>query len=319
MLNFRKTIIRGFCAGACALSLTGCVYLRDLPYRDQRKAADRAFENREYVLAAARYESLRDRYPETSLREDITFRQGMALYSVASYHDAHDVFVDYLAEYPRGRYLADTKDCLRKIDVLMSRSTPAEAKKLQAAKENANLDVLNKLLVEHPTDWRVLEAIGDALWKLGNYDEAIASYYKAHSIASAYEERELNNGKLVLDCDGKPIAVNPRILEQMEIERQPVRVYALHAYTSRGKTKKVGADIQFYNLTGSVRNQGTRLLHDVEVQVLYKDVAGNILDVDYVTIGTLGPGEVRAFLSRADDYDNLYNIVDHEAEVHWRD
>jgi tetratricopeptide (TPR) repeat protein len=319
MLYSERKIVRWCCVGVCVLLLTGCVYLRDLPYRDQRKAADRAFDNREYVLAAARYEALRDRYPDTILREDIMFRQGMALYSVASYHDAYDVFVDYLAEYPRGRYLSDSKDCLKKIDVLMSRATPAEAKKLQAAKDNANLDVLNKLLVEHPTDWRVLEAIGDALWKLGNYDEAIASYYKAHSIASAYEERDLNNGKLVLDGNGKPIAVNPQILEQMEIERHPVRVYALHAYTTRGKTSRAGGDIQFYNLTGSVRNQGVRLLHNVEVEVLYKDLAGNILDVDYVSVGSLGPGEVRAFLSRADDYDNLYNIVDHEAEVHWHD
>jgi tetratricopeptide (TPR) repeat protein len=300
------------------LSLAGCAWVRDLPYRDRRKAADHAFENQEYVLAAARYESIRDLYPDTEIRQDMMFRQGVALYSVSSYHDARDVFVDYINEYPRGLYLSDIKDYIKKIDVLMSRATLAEAKKLEAAKSKANLDELSRLLADHPTDYRILEAIGDAYWKLGNYDEAIDFYYKAHQIASTYEERELNNGKLILDSDGNPIPVNPKLLEQMEIELNPIRVYGLHTYNSRSRLNVIGGDIQFYNLTGSVRNQGKRLLRDVEVQVVYKDVSQNVLDVDYINIGSLGPGEVRSFLSRADDYDNLYNIVDHKVEVLWR-
>ncbi|MBN2163656.1 MAG: tetratricopeptide repeat protein [Pontiellaceae bacterium] len=298
---------------------SGCVWMRDLPYRDQRVAADRAFESQEYVLAAARYEALRDQYPETRIREDLMFRQGVALYSVCSYHGARDVFIDYLSSYPRGSYRADIQDYIKKIDVLMSRSTPAEARKLEEAKAMDNLDVLGRLLAEHPTDWRVLEAIGDVHWKIGNYDEAIDAYYKSQRIASTYEERELNNGKLILDSEGNPVPVNPKILSEMQIKEQPLRVYDLHAYTSRNQENVLGGDLQFYNLTGSLRNQGRQLLRDVEVEVTFRDLGGNILDVDYVSIGSLGPGEVRAFISRADDYDNLYNIVDHDVSVHWRE
>ncbi len=291
--------------------------MHDLPYRDRRQAADQAFRDQQYVLAAARYEALRDLYPDTRIREDIIFRQGVSLYSVSSYHDARRVFAGYLSDYPRGTYVADAQDYIRKIDVLKSKSTPAAAKKLEAAKAKDDLDELGRLLVEHPTDWRVLEAIGDAHWKLGNYDLAIDYYFKARNIASTYEERTLNNGKLILDNQGKPIPVNPKILESMEVERHPVRVYNLHTYTSRNPVNELGGDIQFYNLTGNVRNQGRELLRDVEVEVVYRDVGDNVLDVDYVRIGSLGPGEVRTFLSRADNYDNLYNIVDHDVDVRW--
>ena len=304
---------------ATCFILTGCVWMRDLPYHDQRRAADLAFENQEYMLAASRYESLTDRYPpDSSIREEMMFRQGVALYSVGTYHSARYVFGEYLSEYPRGIHQTDIKDYIRKIDVLMSRATPAEAMKLQEAKTKANLDALNILLAEHPTDWRVFEAIGDAQWKLGNYDEAIEAYFKAHSIASTYEERDLNNGKLILDADGNPIPVNPKVLEQMEIDRNPVRVYDLSVYNSRRDSIFSGGEMRFYNLTGSVRNQGRQLLNGVEVEVVYKDISGNILDVDYVNIGSLGPGEVRAFLSRADEFDNIYNIVDYDVRVHWR-
>ena len=299
------------------LLVSGCVWMRDIPYRDQRLAADQAFERQEYILAAARYGALCDRYPETRLKEDMIFRQGVAFYSAACYHEARDIFASYLAAYPRGNWKSDISDYIRKIDVLMSQASPAEAKKLQEAKAKANLDILGKLQAEHPTDWHVLEAIGDAQWKLGNYDEAIDAYYKAQRIASAYEERDLNNGKLILDAEGKPVPVNPEILEEMEIERHPVRAYGLHAYTSRNRINMLGGDVQFYNLSGSIRNQGKKLLRNVELEIVFRDMSGNALDVDIVRIGSLGPGEVRTFLSRADDYDNLYNIVDHEVNVHW--
>jgi tetratricopeptide (TPR) repeat protein len=312
---------KGLQLGCCFAVLmgSGCVWLHDLPYRDQRRAADQAFESQQYVLAAARYEALSDLYPNNDSRQDLIFRQGVSLYSVSSYHEARIVFAEYLDTYPHGQYVADIKDYIRKIDVLMSKSTPAEAVKLAEAKAKDDLDELSKLLAEHPTDWRVLEAIGDAHWQLGNHDLAIEYYYKAQSIASAYEERKLNNGRLILNDSGEPIPVTPALLKSMEIERNPVRVYDLHTYNSRNRLNNLGGDIQFFNLTGSVRNQGKELLRNVEVEVVYRDIGSNILDVDYVAIGTLGPGEVKTFLSRADNYDNLYNIVDYDVTAHWRE
>lgn len=313
---FRFSSIFSVCV-VISLMLSGCVWLSDLPFRDRRLAADRAFDNQEYILAAARYEALQDQYPETSIRQDIILRQGIALYSASAYHESRIVFLDYLDQYPHGRYLSDVEDYVRKIDLLMSKATPAAAKSLADARARADLDELFALLAEHPTDSRVLEAIGDTQWKLGNYDTAIDYYYKANQIASAREERSLNNSKLILDNDGNPIPVTPGILEQMDVKRRPLRVYGLHTYTSRSQSGDSGGDIQFYNLTGSVRNQGNELLRGVEVEVIYKDIGANVLDVDYYTIGTLGPGEVKTFLSRADSYDNLYNIVDYDVEVHW--
>lgn len=310
---------KGVLVFGTVLCMTGCVWMRDLPYRDRRRAADKAFEERHYVLAAARYESLKDHYPDTPMREDLVFRQGVALYSVTSYHEARGVFDEYLDEFPAGRYRSDAGGYIRKIDLLMSRATPAEAKKLEQARAKADLDVLTKLMEEHPTDWRVQEAIGDIHWKLGEYGKALDYYLEARRIASTYEERKLNNGRLILDDEGKPVPVNPEILKKMEVERHPVRVYDLHTYKARNLRSETGGDIQFYNLTGSLRNQGEHLLRNVQLQVVYKDIGGNVLDVDRVKIGTLGPGEVRSFLSTARNYDNLFNIIGQDVDVFWRD
>jgi tetratricopeptide (TPR) repeat protein len=300
-----------------SLLLSGCVWLSDLPYRERRVEADRAFDNQEYILAAARYEALQDQYPETSIRQDIIFRQGIALYSASAYHESRIVFLGYLEKYPHGQYLEDVEEYVRKIDLLMSKATPAAAKRLADLRTRADLNELFALLADHPTDARVLEAIGDTQWKLGNYEEAVAYYYKANQIVSTREERNLNNSKLILDDDGQPIPLTPEILNQMDVRRRPLRVYGMHTYTSRSPSGDAGGDIQFYNLTGSVRNQGNELLCGVEVEVIYRDITESVLDVDYVKIGTLGPGEVKTFLSRADSYDNLYNIVSYDVELHW--
>ena len=61
-------------------------------------------------------------------------------------------------------------------------------------------------------------------------------------------------------------------------------------------------------MTGFIRNQGKTRLPNVRIEVRFLNANHQILSVDDVNLGTMSPGEVRAFHSRADSYDSLYNI-----------
>jgi hypothetical protein len=50
----------------------------------------------------------------------------------------------------------------------------------------------------------------------------------------------------------------------------------------------------------------------VELEVRFLNAVGDILDIETISLGTLAPGGVRAFLASANRYDNLFNITNIE-------
>jgi tetratricopeptide (TPR) repeat protein len=298
------------------LVFNGCTMVSEIALHSKLSDANKAFESMDYTMAATRYKSIRDRYPDSPRLEDLMMRQAISHYSIADYHQARDVLLACQKEYPNGRHSADAGEYLKKIDVFMLRETKADLAVLEKATED--LDQLVRLTVKHPGDHRILTAIGNLHWELGNYDDAIRHYHDAQMIAATYEERDLKNDRLVLDNQGKPVPLTPRNMKELEIERHPVMVYDLHEYHSRRADGVLGGDLQFFNLSGRIMNRSLRYIQNITIEVRFLNAQLNILDVQNVYIGTLGPGHIRSFLVKADSYDNLYNIVDYEYTI-WMD
>ena len=288
----------------------GCETAVKMRLHGQLTRADRAFNEGNYPLAATRYESLSDRYPPGRTRQRLTMRRGIAYYTIASYQAARGAFLEYLREYPAGHYAQDAHDYVHKIDVLKSPGSPATQEALTGA--TRDLDALRQLHVEHPNDSRVVTAIANLYYELGDYEEAVRYYHKALELDAPIEERRLANERMMLDEEGRPIPVTPDEVARIHREKRPLVIFNLHDYKARDLDNDVLQAERFFTVSGMVRNQNSRILHDVEIEVRFFNVNHRILDVRVVHVGILGPGEVRAFRADADSYDSLYNIAQYE-------
>ena len=279
------------------------------------RQADAAFNRGEYALAAARYEALSDRYPAGAQHERLRIRQGIALYSLASYQDARDVFMAYLKECPAGLDRQDAEIHLKKIDTLMSTDNPARREALDAAKKDLNQ--LEQLRRVHPHDPAVLYAIGNLDYEMRNYDEAVRTYYDALTLDAAYREKTLIKERMVLDANGQPRPLTAEEQQRIESEKQPLVVFNTTDYKARDTDWPNGGQPRFYNVTGLLRNQGSRLLYDVTIEVRFYNAEHQLLDTQTVAVGSMGPEEVRPFRAEANSYDNLYNITSYECLPRW--
>lgn len=297
------------------VALSGCTLFTKLQLHAGLEEADEAFAAGDYALAATRYESLSDRYPNSGQRQLLVIHQGISLYTLGGYHEARDVFLAYLKQYAHGLYVKDAQTYLTKIDALMAIDSPARREAIEAARKDLNQ--LQQLHLAHPHDPAVTYAIGNLYYEMGNYDEAIRYYYEALTLDAAYKEKSLIKQRVMLDANGQLRPITPDQIRLMEREDRPLVIFDTNHYTARDSDNLGGGPKRFYNLTGLLRNQGSRLLHDVEVEVRFLNAQHAVLDVQVVPVGSMGPDEVRAFRAEASNYDDLYNITDFEITPRW--
>lgn len=309
VLHKTRLLTAACLAASLMLGPAGCGWVRELHIRPQLSRAHEAFEDGDYLLAASRYESLHDRFPEGPRKQQMLYRRGVALYSRWAYHEARNAFVDYLKDYPEGEYAADARHYLEKIEFHLGSNNPVAHEALEAAQ--TDLNALLALLKKHPTDGELLTRIGDAYYALGQYDDAGRYYERAVMADAVAKETLLKRQRMMVNAEGELVPVTPQELERIEREREPLVVFNTQSYVSRD-TEDFNLDrTRFYNVTGMVRNQGSKLIRDVEVEVRFFNRARQMLDVDVVRVGSLAPNEIRSFRAEADKYDNLFNITDY--------
>lgn len=313
-----RTLLLLVVMGGVLAASTGCTStLREIRLHKQRSEALEAFAQHDYALAAARFESLSDRYPDSIRRQEMMREQGISLYLLGSYHSAREVFQKYLKQYPEGPLVSDVQSYLDKIEILTASGPLADAQVLQAAK--SDLNTLYQLQKQHPHDPEVCYALGNKLWQLGQKEEALRFYGKAQELNATYQEKALIRERMIVNEDGEVVPISPEMIEQRYLEEHPLVVFDTHHYTSRATADNDGetwsARQRFYQVTGRVRNQSSRLIHDVEVEVQFLNLHNELLDVKVVRLGSLGPGVVKAFRVKSGDFDNIFNISNYRCQV----
>lgn len=302
---------------ALLLLLGGCSSFTQLSLQPQIRRADEAFNQGNYALAATLYESLSDRYPALPESEELKLRQGIALYTLGSYHDARNAFAAYQKAFPEGEHKPEVEIYLDKIEALLSPDNP----KLKAAVESSkkDLDGLQQLHVKHPYDPAIDYAIGNLYYEMGNYEEAMRYYFDALTIDAAYKEKDLVRQRMVIDEQGTPRPLTPEESARIERENQPLVVFNTNQYNARENESYANGQSRFFVVTGLIRNQGSRFLPGATVEVRFLDAAHRLVDAATVEVGPMGPGEVRPFIAEAHSYENIYNITGFEctARAEW--
>lgn len=271
------------------------------------KHALKAYDHEDYAIAATSFENLVDRLPESPEREEVLYKQGVAYFKLRNYHDADETFKNYLTRYPSGRFLADVTQEEARVAVERTKPNPVATELLDAAKKD--LSTLTKLEAQHPTDPEVKYLLGNIQYELGHYEQAGQKYLEAQSLQAAYMEKDLIRERMFINNQGQPVVLTPADLDKLDRERHPLVIFDAYPFRSRNNTDAFGAQQVYKVVTGKIRNQGSKVLHNVSIDVRFVNAVSDILDVQVVQIGRLYPNEVKAFLARAENYDSLLNIV----------
>ncbi|MFC1601594.1 FxLYD domain-containing protein [Candidatus Sumerlaeota bacterium] len=301
--------------------LSGCGGMaRRVFLADDVWVANRRFKQGSYGLALAKYQRLIDQYPEGRLRQRLYLKRGACLYNdqVQSLPGAQAAYLDYLADYPypAGRYRQEADDQLERIRAIRANRENST----DAVRNGVQDDVaqLRAALEKHPYDDKLYLRLGNALWQLERYEQAAQAYVKGQQINAALKEYDWLQKRLMVDEQGNVRPVTPVMQRQIERERNPIVIFDLNEYYARLTTDQDASRLTHYNVIGKARNQSSRRLRGVVVEVSFYNPARKLLDVQQAAIGDLPPGAVRVFRVKSDNYDNIYNILKYECRAYER-
>ncbi|HUT23379.1 MAG TPA: FxLYD domain-containing protein [Sumerlaeia bacterium] len=278
--------------------------------------ADKRFAEKQYRVAAALYRQALEDYPEGEKRERIYVQIGRCFYNdqVQSLHDAQAAYSGYLERYPQGVFRQEVTDELTRIRMVRANREEEVRRKYDQAE--GDVEKIQAALNEQPYDAELHLRMGHALWELERYDEALQHYLKSQEINAALKEYDLLKKRMMVDEDGKIVPLTPDAARQIEREQKPLIIFGVNEYKSRIGRGVLGAREVYYNVQGMVRNQSSRLLRNVAIEVVFLNPAREQLDVQRSYVGDLPPGAVRAFGVQARRYDDIYNIAGYECRAY---
>ncbi|MFW5870141.1 MAG: FxLYD domain-containing protein [Candidatus Sumerlaeota bacterium] len=319
----KRTMLKILLCGTLALAIvfaSSCAGYQHLALKDDIKLADQRFEERRYVVARAQYMRILNTYPQTPERERILYRIGRTLYNdqIQLLVEAREAYELYLDEYPQGEYAEEARSSLRRIEAVQANRT-AEARS-RMARVAGDVVKLQEAIQNDPYNADLFISMGNALWKLGLYDDALEAYLHAQEINAAVKEYDLMKKRVMVDADGEAVPLTPGLQSKLDREDNPLVVFNTHSYNSRSieaDGRRTPKEI-YFNVQGLVRNQSSRTLENVVVEVRFMNAAGRQVDVQRQRIGTMPPGAVRAFGVQASRYDNIYNISNYRCFAYER-
>ncbi len=279
----------------------------------QYRQAQAAFAEEHWALAATSAEGLIDRLPESPRREELLFHQGEAYLQLKDYHRAEQTLRQYQEDYAAGRYRAEAEQHLARIAVARSEAELAGEEVIGRARDELN--ELKSLEERYPADWRIKNLLGDMYYELGNYELAARYYYGAQSLNAAATEMKLARERLFINERGEPEVLTPAAIRRLERDRHPIVVFDEFTYLPRGRNFGDSGSRSAVIHTGKVRNQGTKTLENVVLEVRFLNAVNEMLDFQIISLRTLRPGDVRPFLARADYFTNLFNVTEVEVLV----
>lgn len=269
------------------------------------RQATEAHEKGDYALAVVLTENLLDQIPDASRQEELVFIRADSYHQLRDLHDAGRNYTQYLERYPEGGHAEEVRQGLMRLEAEKNSPTPAALESLREAE--ADREKLLTLEVDYPYDPQIKYLLGNRFYEIGDYERAGGYYYEAQSLEAAFKEKDLIKKRLFINQDGEPEVLTPSAVRHIERDDDPLVVFDIYSYKQRNPGAQDSVPI-IANVSGKVRNQGSRSLRRVVVEVQFLNTFGDILDFYTVPIGTLPPGAVRPFLATATNYDNIFNI-----------
>ncbi len=295
--------------GLLVVVLVACAHLTNPTLQSDLRSADQSFNNKQYGIAVTKYLSLLEGLEPGTTHASVLFRLAECYYNLNSYYDARQSFESYLNLYPEGEDADPSRRYLEKI----RREYDKREAQYQAGiqKEMERISELKALVEKNFQDASYHFELGNAYWNLAQYQEAVKEYFRAIELDRSYKENALIKSRLIFDLEGNIIPFTPRERVELEREKQPIVIYNTYASPARDWYK---GQQNMYIVTGQAKNQSTRPVLNLRIEVTLVNTYGNVLDVKTTYLGNLFPQEVRSFRADFANISDIANIDRFECE-----
>ncbi len=259
----------------------------------------------EHSMAIPRLTSLLSRYPNSDAATDALYFLGLTYYKIDGMYNAEKYFSKYLALRPEGKYAALSREYVEGIaQASLKRDADREALEARVATYDG---------VDEPEALAESLELAERYWNNSEYERAGAVYTKVFTEWPSLKNDVIIRRRMELGPDGAWIVLTPDEINRRYKEAEPLSIFNTATWKS-GRYRPLQVDYTnvYYNVSGQAVNRGATPLQDVRVTITIFNFGGQVYDVQTVQLGSLRPGETRAFSVRFSNFDNIENVRRYE-------
>ena len=290
----------------------------------------------DYSQVIPRLSHLTSKYPNTGAGIEGHYYLGLTYYRIGGYREALDHFREYLDRSEDGHYadicreyvagLSDqAPDRYLSAEQLQARTAGAEnttgvsleieTKRIVTLEQlQAQIQAVQKKAEAEPNELTHQLELANLYWRTSQYDEAGKLYARILSQWPQLHQDATIRRRIEFGPNNTYTVLTPRLVEERAAEAEPLLVINTQSYRSGRygqEYRLVGKDI-YYHVTGEVVNRGSEALRDVRVIITIYGFGNLVYDTRTCGIGTVRPGERRAFSARFSDFDDINNVDRYE-------
>ena len=310
-LDMKKWLFFVFC-GCLALMVSGCTTLNagrtsSLEERSAARDLDQivrmiAEGNTSAVLP--RLEQIMTLYPQSNAAIEARYWLGLTHFKLGSYRSAMNALDEYQRFAPQGEHVADCKK-------LLAQMADTYSKQFASLEElDAKIQAVQKEMKEKPGDVSSEMALANLYWVRGDYPKAAALYVEIVTKHPENAQDGVIKSRMEFNPNGQYTVLTPSELQRRQAQAQPLVILNTASFQS-GRDSFTQKN-RYYAVTGQAVNRGENALYGVELNITIYGVGNVVFDTRTVNIGRLNPGEIRAFSTRFDNFENIENVSRYE-------
>ncbi len=268
--------------------------------------ARRMVKGGQYSLVIPRLQQIATRYPGDKSGVEARHLLGVAYYKVGEYNQSLENFNQYVALSPDGEYAEDSREYISRLTAERStQGLPPEAE--------AKIAEYKGQYAASPDNMSLGLQLANLYWDTGRYAEAGGVYRELLGRWPQLKDDTVIRTRMSRGNDGTWTVLDPAEAERRFREADPLAIFNVAAFRSgRFEGWPAVATQRYYNVAGQAANRGSSQLADVSVIVTIYGFGQMVYDTQTVSLGTLQPGEVRAFSAQFSRFDDINNVVRHE-------
>ncbi len=268
--------------------------------------ARRMIKGGQYSLVIPRLQQLVNQYPGDKAGIEARYLLALSYYHVGGYNDAKRIFEEYISLVPEGEQADKSREYLGKI-------TATDGSKEADSAEEQKIEALRAQIAAAPDNMALWLDLANIYWNLGRYDESGAVYRELLGRWPDLMNDTVVRTRVSREADGTIVTLSPRETERRYYEQEPLQIFNISSFRSgRFENWSASARERYYNVTGQAVNRGEKTLEDVRITVTIYGFGQMVYDTQTVALGTLKPGEVRAFNVHFTQFDDINNVRKHE-------
>ena len=267
--------------------------------------ARRMVQAGEFSLVIPRLQQIISKYPGDSAAVEARYYLGQSYYSVGAFNDALHYLNEYINLSPEGEYAASGREIVAQLTDTAREAPPTKVESQVAA--------LKEKLTAEPDNMAVHLELANLYWEQGQYDNAGLVYDKLLERWPLLADDLVVRRRIERSPEGQITVLTPVEVERRHRETEPLLIYNVSSFKSgRFEGWPATSNQRYYNVTGQAVNQSQRALEDVRIITTIYGFGHMVYDTKTVNLGTLRPGEVRAFSVQFSQFDNIHNVARHE-------